>query len=375
MDHLDSLALVLAAPTDPENLTSKKAVLPKMQTGTTTISSFSPQNLYMPSQTSDRRRPSLSVPIEARHSAGQLPAKAGPGLSRLPSLRHKRPDSTDDKNPLDTSSTSGDDLEDPSRESAREAGRRQRALDVAIVRHQEILEAAENLSLYRASERPRYRRSFDPLHRLPDSYLPSHSLDNERTPWSRHTSPPAHPRHGRPVPTRTRFASSSPLTENTRHVHRSYGHASVHQYHYPDASAASSRRPSDRIRERGREVIEREPKAAMENLPSKQVTTSGEEEMVSPGGQPSKSGSNEIEEGTGVHEHEYDLPAEGRESAVVDDTRPNKARWDPVFDEVDERISELEYYDISEGSARQEIRRRRERDDSGRRERRDEFFR
>ena len=51
-------------------------------------------------------------------------------------------------------------------------------------------------------------------------------------------------------------------------------------------------------------------------------------------------------------------------------------RWEPVFDEVDERAGGREFYYVTEGSARSEIRRRRDRDNSRRREeRRDEFFR
>lgn len=274
---------------------------------------------------SSRRRPSLSVHTGARHSPTERPTKASPGLSRLPSLRtHKRTDSAHDYASRSASPAYRDDPEYRARESAREAARQQRASDEAILRRQEDLEAAENRLLDREAERAQYQRSFDPLHRLPDTlHPPRGSIDSERTSWSRHTSPPAPPSHPRPVQTRTRFASSSPLSAHTTHRHRNYGHATVHQYHYPDASAATTRRPSDAIRERGREVIERERARA----------------------------------------------------AAEDDARAGGQRWEPVFDEVDERISGREYYYVSEGSARQEIRRRRDRDDSRRRgERRDEFF-
>jgi len=287
----------------------------------------------------DRRRPSLSVHTGARQH--DPPTKASPGLSHLPSLRpnrtdHKRTDSVHDVNtPRNISPPLRNDQEHAAREAARETARRQRALDEAILRRQEDLEAAENRSLDREAERARYRRSFQP---------PGSTTDSDHSSWSRHTSPPAPPSHPRPAQTRTRFASSSPLSAGSTHRHRSYGHATVHQYHYPDTPAApavpasSSRRPSDSIRDRGREVIERErAKAANEDSMQNRATAAAEEYIASPG---------------------------------------TSQRWEPVFDEVDERTGGREYYYVTEGSARSEIRRRRDRDDSRRREeRRDEFFR
>jgi len=291
----------------------------------------------------DRRRPSLSVHTGARHTTHDPPTKASPGLSRLPSLRHKRTDSAHDNNtPRNPSPPPRDDQEYGAREAARETARRQRAVDEAIRRRQEDLEAAENRSLDREAERARYRRSFDPLHRLPDTLQPPRSTtDSDHSSWSRHTSPPAPPSHPRPVQTRTRFASSSPLSAGSTHRHRSYGQATVHHYHYPDTPAVpanDSRRPSDSIRERGREVIERErAKAANEDSMQTRAFAAAEEYIASPG---------------------------------------TSQRWEPVFDEVDERTGSREYYYVTEGSARSEIRRRRDRDDSRRREeRRDEFFR
>ena len=292
---------------------------------------------------SERRRPSLSLHTGARQH--DPPTKASPGLSRLPSLRHKRTDSAHDVNtPRNVSPPPRNDQEHAAREAARESARRQRALDEAILRRQEDLEAAEDRSLDREAERARYRRSFDPLHRLPDTLHPPRSTtDSEHSSWSRHTSPPAPPSHPRPAQTRTRFASSSPLSAGSTHRHRNYGHATVHQYHYPDSPAVSvpasgSRRPSDSIRERGREVIERErAKAANEDSLQNRAAAAAEEYIASPG---------------------------------------TSQRWEPVFDEVDERTGGREYYYVTEGSARQEIQRRRDRDDSRRRgERRDEFFR
>ena len=136
------------------------------------------------------------------------------------------------------------------------------------------------------------------------------------------------------MPTRTRFASSSPLSAHTTHRHRDYGHVTVHQYQYPDVPA---RRPSDSVRERGHEVIERErARAAAEGLLQNRASMATEEYIASPG---------------------------------------TSQRWEPVFDEVEERVSGREYYYVSEGSARRENRRRRDRDDSRRRgERRDEFY-
>lgn len=291
----------------------------------------------------DRRHPSPPVHTGERRPTHDAPTKSSPGLSRLPSLRHKRTDSAHDNNtPRNNSPPPRNDQEYVARESARETARRQRALDEAILRRQEELEAAENRSLDREAERAQYRRSFDPLHRLPDTLHPPRSTtDSEHSSWSRHTSPPTPPSHPRPAQTRTRFASSSPLSAGSTHRHRSYGTATVHQYHYPDSPAApvpasSSRRPSDSIRDRGREVIERErAKAAAEDL--NRASVAAEEYIASPG---------------------------------------TSQRWEPVFDEVDERTGSREYYYVTEGSARSEIRRRRDRDDSRQRgERRDEFFR
>lgn len=286
----------------------------------------------------DRRRPSLSVRTEARQH--DPPTKSSPGLSRLPSLRHKRTDSAHDYNtPRNTSPTPRDNREYAAREAARETARRQRASDEATLRRQEDLEATENRSLDREAERARYRRSFtETLH------PPRSTTDSEHSSWSRHTSPPAPPSHPRPAQTRTRFASSSPLSAGSSHRHRNYGPATVHQYHYPDspavpaAPAGGSRRPSDAIRDRGREVIERErAKVASEDSMQNRVTAAVEEYIASPG---------------------------------------TSQRWEPVFDEVDERAGGREFYYVTEGSARSEIRRRRDRDNSRRREeRRDEFFR
>jgi hypothetical protein len=284
-----------------------------------------------------RRRPSLSV----NTGTHQSPPKISPGLSRLPSIRqdrHKRTDSAHDNNtPRNPSPAYQNDQEYAARQAARESARR----NDAMRRRQEDLEAAENASLDREAERAQYRLSFDPLHRLGETLHPPRStVDSEHSSWSRHTSPPAPPSHPRPMQTRTRFASSSPLSAHTTHRHRSYGHATVHHYHYPDSPASTStRRPSDAIRERGREVIERErARAAAEDSLHNRVTATTEEYIATPG---------------------------------------TSQRWEavPVFDEADERAGGREYYYVTEGSARRENRRRRDRDDSRRRgERRmDEF--
>lgn len=292
----------------------------------------------------DRRRPSLSVHTGPRHATHDPPTKSSPGLSRpglsqLPSFRHKRTDSAHDNNtPRTATPPSRDDQEYVAREAARETARRQRALDEALRRRQEELEAAEDASLDREAERARYRRSFDPMQ---TSRPPRSTTDSDHSSWSRHTSPPAPPSHPRPAQTRTRFASSSPLSAGSSHRHRSYGTATIHQYHYPDnptVPASGTRRTSDAIRERGREVIERERAKAANEDSQNRATAAAEEYIASPG---------------------------------------TSQRWEPVFDEVDERTGSREYYYVTEGSARQEIRRaRRDRDDSRRREeRRDEFFR
>jgi hypothetical protein len=286
------------------------------------------------------RRPSLKVHIGGPRSGDVPPMKLSPGLSRLPSLRqtHKRTDSAHDHPTRDSSPIYYNDREYADREAARETARRQKALDEAILRRQEDLEALENAQLDREAKRAQDRRSLDPLNRLPDTLYPP------RTPqegsWSRNTSPPTLPSHSRPTQTRTRFASSSPLSPHTTHSRRNYGHTIVHQYHYPDTPTASSRRPSDSIRERGREVIERERARAAA--------------------------------AAAAAEDHY--PA----AAADENARASERHWEsePVFDEVEERITGHEYYHVSEGSARSEIRRRRDRDDSRRREeRRDEFFR
>ncbi|TLD08053.1 hypothetical protein E2P81_ATG10540 [Venturia nashicola] len=284
------------------------------------------------------RRPGLSVNTGTPYSAS--PPRVAPGLSRLPSLRqhrqHKRTDSA-----LDTPVTRSvspvprEDSEYATRQAARETARRQKALDEAILRRQEELEDAENRQLDREAERAQYRRTFDPLRKLPETLHPSRdNTDSEHSTWSRHTSPPAPPSRPRPVQTRTRFASSSPLASHSTHRHRSYGHATVHQYHYPDPPVAAepSRRPSDSIRDRGREVIERE-----------RAKAAAEDRMDA--------------------------------AAAEGDAQAGAQRYEPVFDEVEERLGGRECYYVSEGSARQEIRRRRERDDSRRREeRRSDFF-
>lgn len=202
------------------------------------------------------------------------------------------------------------DRDEPGRESARETARRQRALDEAILRRQEDLEAAENRALDREAERARWQRSSSRLHRLLKSQdLPSDPLDSEHNPYSRYTSPSVPPSSSHPIHARTRFASSDPLSSQTTHRHRNYGHATVHQYHYPDPAPSNGnrpsidRRPSDSIRDRGREVIERE---------------------------------------------RAKVAAERRQSDNADNTRSNEAQWESVFDEDDGRMGELEYEDISD---------------------------
>ena len=260
------------------------------------------------------------------------PTRASPGLSRLPSIRHQRTDSAREL-PRDYVKP---DHEHAAREFAREAARRQKAEAEASLRRQEDLEAAEDKQLDLEAERARNRRPLfaaaELPRRRPESLFSNRdSLDNDHSSsWSRHTSPPAPPRLPRPAPatTGTRFASASPLPTSSRSSLRrsgtTHGRATIHHYHYPDSppvvtssSNNSSRRPSDSIRERGREVIERERvRAAAEDL------------------------RRAVEEGAGA-----DMGAGAR-------------RWEPVFDEVEERVSGREYYYVSEGPARQEIRRR-----------------
>lgn len=284
-----------------------------------------------------RHHHGLSNNTGARGSATSSPTMASPGLSRLPSLRHNRTDSARDLSPFrDPVKPEREDKEYAAREFSRETLRRQKAEAEATRRRQEDLEAAENRQLNIEAQQARNRRPLfaDPPvqpRRMPENLF-SHRdsfVDDEPSTWSRHTSPPAPPRLPRPTPNGgTRYASASPLPTSSRSsFHRSgtYGRATVHQYHYPDSppvvvtstvnSTTSSRRPSDSIRDRGREVIERErTREAAKNL------------------------QRAVDEGAGI--------GSGPRS------------WEPVFDEVEERVSGREYYYVSEGPARLESRRR-----------------
>ena len=285
-----------------------------------------------------RRHPyGLFSNTEARDSAMPSPTMSLPGLSRLPSIRHNRNDSARDLHFRDFVKPEREDGEYAARELARENSRRQKAETESDRRRQEDfehrqrdLEAAENRQLDLEAERARKRLLVDPPvqqpHRLPESPFSHRNsfVDDEPASWSRHTSPSAPPRVPRPTPA-TRFASASPLPTSARSS-RTYGRTVVHQYHYPDSppvvvsnsnSNTSSRRPSDSIRERGREVIERER--------------------------------------TRAAAAELQRAVEQRPSS---DVGAGPRRWEPVFDEFEERVSGREYYYVSEGPARQESRRR-----------------
>jgi hypothetical protein len=300
-----------------------------------------------------RHHPGPSNNTGARDSAMSSPTMASPGLSHLPSIRHSRNDSARDLPrdlPIrDFVKPEREDKEYASREFSRETLRRQQAEAEAIRRRQEDLEAAEHKQLDLEAERARHRRPLlvDPPmqpRRMPETLFPHHRdgflADDEPSSWSRHTSPPAPPRLPRPTANGgTRYASASPLPTSSRSSLRrsaTYGRATIHQYHYPDSppvvvsstsnnitSTNSSRRPSDSIRDRGREVIERERTRA---------AAAATEELR-----------RAFEEG-GV----------GRDA----DFGVGARRWEPVFDEVEERVSGREYYYVSEGPARQESRRR-----------------
>ena len=270
-----------------------------------------PQRQQQPAQhlTMDAFPPTFPSESSSSTALYNLP----PSLSTIPASRNQN------------------DRDDPGREYARKVARRQEALDEAILRRQEELDAAANKQVEHEAERGRHRRSFDPPHGLPDSLHPPRVyLESEHTPRSRHTSPPAPPSSDRPMQTRIRFVSSSPSRSQHRRRPRHYGNATVHQYDRPDSPPRFSRQPSDSIRERGREVIERERARAA---------------------------------------------AEDRRSDNADNTRSNEAQWEPVFDEDDGRISELTDEDISKWFPEHEVRRRRDRDDSRRREERwNDFF-
>jgi hypothetical protein len=285
----------------------------------------------------------------ARDSATSSPTMASPGLSRLPSIRHSRNDSARDIPIRAFIKPEREDKEYASREFSRETLRRQQAEAEAIRRRQEDLEAAEHKQLDLEAERARNRRPLfvDPPvqpRRMPETLFPNHRdgflADDEPSSWSRHTSAPAPPRLPRATPNGgTRYASASPLPTSSRSSLRrsaTYGRATVHQYHYPDSppvvvsssnnittSNNSSRRPSDSIRDRGREIIERE------RLRAAAATTEDLRRAFEEGGV-------------------------GRDA----DFGVGARRWEPVFDEVEERVSGREYYYVSEGPARQESRRR-----------------
>jgi hypothetical protein len=286
----------------------------------------------------NNHRPSYNT--GARDSAMPSPTMASPGLSRIPSIRHNRTDSARDLPFRDFVKPDREDKEHAARELSRETARRQKAEAEALRRRQEDLEAAENRQLDLEEERARNRRPLPQLvdppvlpRRMPETLFSNHRdsfADDEQSSWSRHTSPPAPPRLPRPTPTpNTRYTSASPLptSRSSLRSNGTYGRTVVHHYHYPDTSTPatnnstnSSRRPSDSIRDRGREVIERErTRAAAEDLQR----------------------------------------AVGEGASTADVGVGSSRRWEPVFvDEVEERISGREYYYVSEGPARQEHRRR-----------------
>ena len=203
-----------------------------------------------------RRRLSLSVNTGVRLSP---PTKASPGLSRLPSLRHKRRDSAPDNNiPGDTFLGPRNDREYSERQSAHETARRQRARDEATLRRQQDAEAAENISLDREVVRVQYRQTFDPLHELPETPRPQHSGHDSELSLRGRPSSPTPPTLPRPMPTSTRIASSSPLSAHAIHRHRDYGHTSTHQHHtsdtIPPASTSQQSSPRPGSCERGRSV-------------------------------------------------------------------------------------------------------------------------
>jgi hypothetical protein len=207
-------------------------------------------------QTTHRRRPSLTVHTEPRQNFDTPSGKGLPGLSRLPSLRHQRTDKGYDQPTQTFPPKIPEDEAYVDRETARETARRQKALDEAILRRQEDLEALEKAQLDREADRARYQNSFDPLQKMPDSRYPLPSkIDSS---WTRRSDLSAPPSRPPPVRIGTRFASSSPFSPHGTHRRRQYGHTILHQYVYPDSPTSTSRRPSDSIRERGREVIERE---------------------------------------------------------------------------------------------------------------------
>ncbi|KAM0718802.1 hypothetical protein Q7P37_005873 [Cladosporium fusiforme] len=151
----------------------------------------------------DRRRPGLSVNTGGRRSTNTSPTRSSPGLSQLPNLRHARKDSARDLPPR---STSREDKEYTTRESAREEARRILAHAEASRRRQEDLRAAEDRELDLEAERAERGT------RLVETLRPTRaSIDSERSSRSRHTTPPRRQTYYPEDPT-PRYASSSPIT-------------------------------------------------------------------------------------------------------------------------------------------------------------------
>lgn len=191
-------------------------------------------------QSVPRRPPNLSLNPDRRGTTPP-PIRSSPGLSRIPSIRHKRTDSAQDD----------DDNEHEARASARAASRRQLADLEASKRRQEDLEAAEDEQIHLEGQRARLRRETLRHHRDQDpAFL---GFDDHRS-WSRHTSPVRSSRL--PIqPDRQRYASSSPRVPPATLRAHNYGPATVH--HYPaDGGRADERERSRALTEELRAAVE-----------------------------------------------------------------------------------------------------------------------
>lgn len=187
---------------------------------------------------------------DGRRSANPSPPRASPGLSRLPSIR--RDDRRDSGRYIATRESSNSnrvDKEHVARE-ARIAGQWEPYEEVSL-RRMKAIKAAENRQFDLEVERAvsRRRRS-----RRTPYYA---SRDSDRSPGSRHSSPPAPPRLPQPVYTGARFTSSSPGPMHTTSVRPGSNHRCATEYHYHDLGSREATTSRRAIRNRRREERER----------------------------------------------------------------------------------------------------------------------
>lgn len=252
-----------------------------------------------------RRRPSLSITTEPHRPTNSSPIRASPGLSRLSSIRHTRKDSGHDLPPRETLRPSHRNDDSDTRKPDKNSSGKKRVEDTEV----EVAAAAARRRQKALEDAENANLDLEGQNaQIRRVRLPSQrsSLDSERSSWSRHTSPPRVPR---PAYSPPRYLSSSPMPSTKSHRRPTYERPALH--HYADSPVLPSQRPNASIWKRGREVLE--------------------------GG--------------------------SARAAVDEDSRETSQRWQPVFDEVEERVSGREYHYVSEGRARQRVRQKRDRDE------------